>query len=86
MKRLTALFAGIALIATVPGFALDGMPLLALFGRVTAEIALLGLGMSVAGRMMEQWIAPWESETGETHASSGRQHVTDSSLFPLAGR
>jgi hypothetical protein len=47
MKLLAAVFAAILLFAILPGFVLNAMPLLALFGKLAAAVALAGLTVSV---------------------------------------
>jgi hypothetical protein len=43
MKLLAVVFTSIGLLATLPGFVMDVAPILALGGKIAAEIALLGL-------------------------------------------
>ena len=46
MKLLSALFAAILLLALVLGYALNVMPMLTLFGKSAAAIAMVGLAMT----------------------------------------
>ncbi len=47
MKLLAAVFAAILFFAMLPGFVLNVMPLLALFGKRAAAVALAGLTVSL---------------------------------------
>ena len=47
MKLLAALFAAILLIAMVLGYALNVIPILALFGKSVAAIAMVGLAITL---------------------------------------
>ena len=47
MKLLAAVFAAILLLAMLPGFVLDVMPLLVVLGKLSAAVALAGLAVSL---------------------------------------
>ena len=47
MKLLAALFAAILLFAMVLGYALNVIPILALFGKSVAAIAMVGLAITL---------------------------------------
>ena len=47
MKLLAAVFAAILFFAMLPGFVLNVMPLLALFGKLAAAVAFAGVAVSL---------------------------------------
>ena len=65
MKLLSALFAAILLFALVPGYALDVMPMLALFGKSAAAIAMVGLAMTLYADTGDESIGMFELQHDE---------------------
>ena len=65
MKLLSALFAAILLFALVLGYALDVMPMLALFGKSAAAIAMVGLAMTLYADTGDESIGMFELQHDE---------------------
>ena len=65
MKLLSALFAAILLFALVLGYAIDVMPILALFGKSAAAIAMVGLAMTLYADTGDDSIGMFELQHDE---------------------
>jgi hypothetical protein len=77
MRRLAILLAAITILAALLGFTMSEMPILSLFGKVAAEIALIGLAMTGVGYAIEASNPPIDIEAVDVHPQDRQPSAAD---------
>ena len=67
MKIFAAVFAGIALLATLPGFWLSVLPILAQLGKIAVAIAAAGFAISAVAYVMDDLIPGVAFDAADIH-------------------
>lgn len=67
MKIFAAVFAGIALLATLPGFWLSVLPILAQLGKIAVAIAVAGFAISAVAYVMDDLIPGVAFDAADIH-------------------
>lgn len=67
MKIFAAVFAGIALLATLPGFWLSVLPILAQLGKIAVAIAVAGFAISAVAYVIDDLIPGVAFDAADIH-------------------
>ena len=67
MKVFAVIFAAIALLATLPGFWLSVLPIIAQLGKIAVAIAATGFAISAVAYVMDDLIPVVEFDAADIH-------------------
>ena len=67
MKIFAVVFAGIALLATLPGFWLNVLPILAQLGKIAVAIAAAGFAISFVAYVVDELIPGVTFDAADIH-------------------
>lgn len=67
MKIFAAVFAGIALLATLPGFWLDVLPIIAQLGKIAVATAATGFAICAAAYVLDDLIPKVAFDAADIH-------------------
>ena len=67
MKMIAAIFAGIALLATLPGFWLTVLPVIAQLGKIAVVIAAAGFAVTAVAYVIDELIPEVAFDAADIH-------------------